>query len=241
MTPAAAAAAAAAPMAAPAELDPDVTASMEAMEKIITDGRPIPNELKAMISQMRTIKETAPSQLISSMEAMEKLITDAEANKKAPIRPELQDMITQMRAITGTTKDALREVETNSGEASSPPATAAAAAAEKKTKKKKKAPKRKKARNTRATASTPVSAAAAESYARMQATVKKELLDAFRPEFLNRLDEIIVFRSLTTPELGEVRALRSFFCFFRCMGCRKILFRTSASQPDCFACGAKAH
>jgi ATP-dependent Clp protease ATP-binding subunit ClpC len=37
---------------------------------------------------------------------------------------------------------------------------------------------------------------AATEYTAMQKVVKRELLGHFRPEFLNRLDEIIVFRSL---------------------------------------------
>jgi len=48
---------------------------------------------------------------------------------------------------------------------------------------------------------------AATEYAAMQKVVKRELLGHFRPEFLNRLDEIIVFRSLVDDELREVAAL----------------------------------
>mmetsp|Transcript_19795 Transcript_19795/g.26881 ORF Transcript_19795/g.26881 Transcript_19795/m.26881 type:complete len:231 (-) Transcript_19795:241-933(-) len=41
----------------------------------------------------------------------------------------------------------------------------------------------------------------------MQAVVKEELLNSFRPEFLNRLDEIIVFEALTTSQVGSVAGL----------------------------------
>lgn len=44
-------------------------------------------------------------------------------------------------------------------------------------------------------------------YAAMATLVKKELLGHFRPEFLNRLDEIICFRGLTGAELGSVAQL----------------------------------
>ena len=39
------------------------------------------------------------------------------------------------------------------------------------------------------------------SYAQMAATVKQELQTKYRPEFLNRLDEIIVFRALVRGSL----------------------------------------
>jgi len=44
----------------------------------------------------------------------------------------------------------------------------------------------------------------AAEYVSMQRLVKKELLGHFRPEFLNRLDEIIVFKSLKRRDLGSV-------------------------------------
>jgi len=37
--------------------------------------------------------------------------------------------------------------------------------------------------------------------------VGEELKNFFRPEFLNRLDELIVFKSLTKPEVGEIAEL----------------------------------
>jgi|TARA_B110000971_G_scaffold35281_1_gene33295 ATP-dependent Clp protease ATP-binding subunit ClpC len=41
-------------------------------------------------------------------------------------------------------------------------------------------------------------------YNRIRALVNEELKQYFRPEFLNRLDEIIVFRQLTKDEVGEI-------------------------------------
>ncbi|KDD73051.1 Cdc48 AAA+ ATPase, partial [Helicosporidium sp. ATCC 50920] len=45
------------------------------------------------------------------------------------------------------------------------------------------------------------------SYARIKAAVNEELKQHFRPEFLNRLDEIIVFRQLTKSEVKSIAAL----------------------------------
>ncbi len=42
------------------------------------------------------------------------------------------------------------------------------------------------------------------SYAKMKETLKTELEDHFRPEFLNRLDEVIVFRKLTHDDLVSI-------------------------------------
>ena len=41
-------------------------------------------------------------------------------------------------------------------------------------------------------------------YTRIRSLVNEELKQYFRPEFLNRLDEIIVFRQLTKDEVGEI-------------------------------------
>ena len=43
------------------------------------------------------------------------------------------------------------------------------------------------------------------SYKRLKNMVTDELKNFFRPEFLNRLDEIIVFKSLTKPEVGRCK------------------------------------
>merc|ERR1719398_449053 len=45
------------------------------------------------------------------------------------------------------------------------------------------------------------------SYQRIKTLVNEELKNYFRPEFLNRLDEIIVFRQLTKMEVGEIAGL----------------------------------
>ena len=44
-------------------------------------------------------------------------------------------------------------------------------------------------------------------YDRVQSLVNDELKNYFRPEFLNRLDEIIVFRGLTKPEIVQIADL----------------------------------
>ena len=44
-------------------------------------------------------------------------------------------------------------------------------------------------------------------YTRIRSLVNEELKQYFRPEFLNRLDEIIVFRQLTKPEVKEIADL----------------------------------
>lgn len=48
---------------------------------------------------------------------------------------------------------------------------------------------------------------AAAQYSRIIAIVNEELKQYFRPEFLNRLDEIIVFRQLTKPEVKKIADL----------------------------------
>ena len=45
---------------------------------------------------------------------------------------------------------------------------------------------------------------AATSYDRMQAKVQEELKEHFRPEFLNRVDEIIVFPQLSESEIVQI-------------------------------------
>ncbi|MDB5028290.1 MAG: clpB, partial [Candidatus Eremiobacteraeota bacterium] len=41
-------------------------------------------------------------------------------------------------------------------------------------------------------------------YAMMRATVLEELRQSFRPEFLNRVDEVVVFRALTETQLESI-------------------------------------
>jgi ATP-dependent Clp protease ATP-binding subunit ClpC len=45
------------------------------------------------------------------------------------------------------------------------------------------------------------------SYEKMREKIMEEAKRQFRPEFLNRLDDIIVFRSLTKPDLVEILGL----------------------------------
>jgi len=54
------------------------------------------------------------------------------------------------------------------------------------------------------------------SYKRMKQNVTEELKNFFRPEFLNRLDEVIVFRSLTKDEVGQIAELEFRKVFERC-------------------------
>jgi ATP-dependent Clp protease ATP-binding subunit ClpC len=42
------------------------------------------------------------------------------------------------------------------------------------------------------------------SYEKMREKILEEAKKTFRPEFLNRLDDLIVFRSLTKPDLVEI-------------------------------------
>ena len=45
-------------------------------------------------------------------------------------------------------------------------------------------------------------------YEELRAKLKEELKHHFRPEFLNRLDEIIVFRGLSKEQIGEIVKLQ---------------------------------
>jgi len=54
---------------------------------------------------------------------------------------------------------------------------------------------------------TPPSDDEGSGYRRMRAAVKAELGRAFRPEFLNRLDEVIVFEALTKRQVGSIAEL----------------------------------
>jgi len=44
-------------------------------------------------------------------------------------------------------------------------------------------------------------------YTRIRSLVNEELKNYFRPEFLNRLDEVIVFRQLTRAEVKQIAAI----------------------------------
>merc|ERR1712085_114693 len=54
------------------------------------------------------------------------------------------------------------------------------------------------------------------TYARLKAKVHEQLQGFFRPEFLNRLDEVIVFKSLTKPEVAEIAELEFAKTLRRC-------------------------
>jgi len=54
------------------------------------------------------------------------------------------------------------------------------------------------------------------TYQRLKVKVHDELKNHFRPEFLNRLDEIIVFKHLTKPEVREISELEFEKTFKRC-------------------------
>eukprot|EP00894_Picocystis_sp_ML_P000165 jgi/Pico_ML_1/50682/g1849.t1 len=54
------------------------------------------------------------------------------------------------------------------------------------------------------------------SYNRIKSLVNEELKQYFRPEFLNRLDEIIVFRQLTKVEVKEIADIMLKEVFKRC-------------------------
>ena len=61
---------------------------------------------------------------------------------------------------------------------------------------------------------------AEQAFARAKETVMAELRQTFRPEFLNRIDDIIVFRSLTEEDIREVarRMLRTVSARMETMG-----------------------
>jgi len=54
------------------------------------------------------------------------------------------------------------------------------------------------------------------SYSRLKSKVHDELKNFFRPEFLNRLDEIIVFKSLNKQEVGQIAEIEFKKVFERC-------------------------
>ena len=59
-----------------------------------------------------------------------------------------------------------------------------------------------------------------KAYAQAKETVLAELRQTFRPEFLNRIDDIIVFRALTEPDIEEVarRMLKTVAARMETMG-----------------------
>ena len=55
-------------------------------------------------------------------------------------------------------------------------------------------------------------------YRAMRSAVKEELGNRFKPEFLNRLDEVVVFSSLARPEVEQVASLMIDEVVQRCAG-----------------------
>ena len=60
--------------------------------------------------------------------------------------------------------------------------------------------------------------AASEDYRAMRSAVKEEMSNRFKPEFLNRLDEVVVFSSLARPEVEQVASLMIDEAVQRCSG-----------------------
>ncbi len=64
-----------------------------------------------------------------------------------------------------------------------------------------------------------------ESYQGMKARVTSEARNVFRPEFLNRLDDVIVFHELSRPEVRQIATLMIDELKSRLLAERKIQFR----------------
>jgi len=75
------------------------------------------------------------------------------------------------------------------------------------------------------------SAAREQAYSEMRAAIKGELGNSFRPEFLNRLDEVIVFESLTESEVGEVASIMLKEVVLRCQE-NDIELKTTSKLTD---------
>lgn len=69
-------------------------------------------------------------------------------------------------------------------------------------------------------------------YNRIKDLVNQELKQYFRPEFLNRLDEIIVFRQLTKPEVKEISELLLQEVFQRLEEQREISLEVTEAFKD---------
>ncbi len=69
------------------------------------------------------------------------------------------------------------------------------------------------------------------SYERMREKIMDEARRIFRPEFLNRLDDIIVFRSLTKPDLIEILGLEISKVMERLKG-RNLLLQLDEKAKD---------
>src|SRR5665811_1898281 len=70
---------------------------------------------------------------------------------------------------------------------------------------------------------------AESGYEKMKAKVSDELKQHFRPEFLNRVDEIVVFHQLSQPEIEQIVDLLVAMIESRLKDC---LLYTSPSPRD---------
>ncbi|HEX4263633.1 MAG TPA: ATP-dependent Clp protease ATP-binding subunit [Verrucomicrobiae bacterium] len=72
----------------------------------------------------------------------------------------------------------------------------------------------------------------ANSYEQMREKIMDEARKTFRPEFLNRLDDVIVFRSLTKPDLIEILDLEISKVMARLMKNRNIALQLDDKAKD---------
>jgi ATP-dependent Clp protease ATP-binding subunit ClpC len=72
----------------------------------------------------------------------------------------------------------------------------------------------------------------ANSYEQMREKILEEAKKTFRPEFLNRLDDIIVFRSLTKPDLIQILELEVNKVMARLMKNRNIALQLDEKAKD---------
>src|SRR5579871_5431874 len=72
----------------------------------------------------------------------------------------------------------------------------------------------------------------ANSYEQMREKILEEARKTFRPEFLNRLDDVIVFRSLTKPDLVEILDLEVSKVMARLMKNRNIALQLDEKAKD---------
>ena len=84
-------------------------------------------------------------------------------------------------------------------------------------------------------------AAEARDYREMRARLMTDLRRRFRPEFLNRIDEIIIFHSLTQPQLREIVDLMALQLAARLAGQRVGVELTTAAKDRVLALGWDAN
>jgi len=69
-------------------------------------------------------------------------------------------------------------------------------------------------------------------YEKMKGQVLEEVKRIFRPEFINRLDEMIVFHSLTKENIGKILGLQLKILIDRCSKNMEIRLRFKASAKE---------